>query len=416
MQTDKRSCGTGTANVGKADSLLAVAEEALGELSAREVLAATPRRLRGLVNRSYFQHSTPPTFDGRTLAQTIYHLADGEAAFSVQLKSILLSATEPDLPGYDHDLWLDRLGDRKIPMEPTLQRFELLRAENLEVCATLTEAELVRVGTHAVHGRQSVADLIRTRAGHDLLHLRPMEETIAGRSREASVLRGVPNAKDNPFDIPVKRGRLIAICGLDGAGKTSQALELVDWLRLCGLNAVYHKSPGIRNDLDFLAERVGYKNHIGLFGSDTSRLLRATVRWGSMTTACSALRDETLWLVMDRYVYCEYAATRGQGAGNESLIREMFAGLPTPDLTLFLDIPPDDAFNRVHNRGTDNEPLDDLRAFDAGYRSLPEMRLFTKVDGALDFAAVRDDVRAVMRATFTELRDRSGVTDAIPSR
>lgn len=375
-----------------ADGLQEAAETALGGLSAREVLAATPRRLRSLLSRSYFQHSPPRTPDGWSLAQTLYHLADTEAVFSVRLKSALVS-TDAGFADYDHDLWLKRLGDRPIRIEPTLERFALLRAENLETCADLTAAE-----------SESVADLIRTRAGHDLLHLRPMEEAVAGPPREASLLRGVPMARDNPFDMPTKHGRLIVICGIDGAGKTSQSLELVDWLQLCGLNAVYHKPIGIRSDLDFLAERLGRKNHVDLFGANTARLLRATARWASMTAACATLRDETLWLVMDRYAYCEYAATRSQGASNESLLRQMYAGLPTPDLTLFFDVSPEEAFRRVGERGVDSEALDDLRAFDAGYRGLPEMELFTLIDGTGEFTAVRDRVRAMVRTTFTELQ------------
>lgn len=368
------------------------AEKALGGLSAREVLAATPRRLRSLVSRSYFQHSPPRTPDGWTLAQELYHLADGEAVFSARLKSALVSA-KAEFADYDHDLWLKRLGDRPIRIEPTLERFASLRAETLEICADLTAEEF-----------ESMADLIRTRAGHDLLHLEPLEEAVAGPSREASSLRGVPMARDNPFDIPTKRGRLIVICGIDGAGKTSQSLELVDWLKLCGLNAVYHKPIGIRSDLDFLAERLGRKNHVDLFGPDTARLLRATARWVSMTAACATLRDDTLWLVMDRYAYCEYAATRSQGATNEALLREMYAGLPTPDLTLFFDVSPEEAFRRVSERGVDSEALADLREFDAAYRGLPEMELFTLIDGTGEFAAVRDRVRAMVRATFAELR------------
>ncbi len=234
--------------------------------------------------------------------------------------------------------------------------------------------------------------------------LTPLEEAVAGPSREVSSLRGVPMARDDPFDIPAKRGKLIVICGIDGAGKTSQSLELVDWLKLSGLHAVYHKPIGIRSDLDFLAERLGRDNHVDLFGPDTARLLRATARWVSMTAACATLRDETLWLVMDRYAYCEYAATRSQGARNEALLREMYAGLPAPDLTLFFDVPPEEACKRVSERGVDSEALAELREFDAAYRDIPEMAEFTPIDGTGPFATVRDRVRATVRATFAELR------------
>jgi dTMP kinase len=380
------------------------AEQSLGVLCPPEVLAATPRRLRNLVDEVDFADPALTTPDGWSLAQTLYHFADSEAVFSVRLKSILLSV-EPELAGYDHDLWLARIGKRPIRAQPTLERFELLRSENLEICANLGEQDLARIGRHVAHGQESIADLIAIRAGHDLLHLRPMEGLLGGRSRAASSLRGVPRGKDDPFNLPAKRGKLIVVCGIDGAGKTSQALEVVDWLRTLGLNAEYHKAVGIRSELDYLARRLGYNDHIALLGADVGRLIGATVRWKSMAAACAALRDESLWLVMDRYVYCEYAATRQQGAGNESLIREMYVGLPAPDIAFFLDISPEEAFKRVGERGLDLEALTFLNAFDVGYRSLPEMESFTVVDGARDFAQVRQEIRVILRERFAELAD-----------
>ncbi len=405
--SDSKTSDTQDLSAMNSGQFRSVAAQALGGLSPLESLAATPRRLRNLAVRYDLTNPALRTADGWTPAQTMYHLADSEAVFSVRLKSVLLSV-DPELAGYDHDLWLSRIGDRNVRIASILDRFELLRAENLEICATLSPEDLARTGRHVTHGLESIADLISIRAGHDLIHLRPMEELLSESKQAASALRGVPRGKDNPFDLGPKRGRLIVFCGIDGAGKTSQALELVDWLQVQGLNAVYHKAVGIRSELDYLAERLGHKSHIDLLGVDTGRLLGATVRWKSITAACAALRDPSLWLVMDRFSYCEYAATRQQGAGNESLIREMYAGMPQPDLAFFLDVPPEQAFLRVGERGVDREGLAFLQEFYDGYRSLPEMEEFTRVDGTREFAQVRKDVRSIVGATFPEFPERAG--------
>ena len=91
------------------------------------------------------------------------------------------------------------------------------------------------------------------------------------------------------------------------------------------------------------------------------------------------------------------------GAGNEHLIREMYSGLPEPDVALFLGIAPEAAFRRVGERGIDSEELSFLNGFDLGYRLLPEMERLTVVDAAQDFAEVRRTIRAVLREKFADL-------------
>jgi dTMP kinase len=257
------------------------------------------------------------------------------------------------------------------------------------------------------HGYESIDDLIRIRAGHDLLHVNALEE-LHGNTlhRGASPLRGVPLGKDDPFALPAKAGRLIVLCGIDGVGKTSQALEAVDWLCSQGFDARYHKALGIRSELDHLASVLGRADHIDLFGSDTARLLGATVRWKSMLGACAELRDPNVWLVMDRYTYCEFAATRQQHAGNEELIRTMYSGLPEPDAAFFLDADPAVAFERIHARGVDGEKKQFLEDFDAAYRSLPELDSLIKLDASRPFADVQAALRAALRARLPELAER----------
>lgn len=373
----------------------AAVEETLGELPPREVLAATVRRLRNIADR-YGDQLDRRLAGGWSIAQTIHHFADSEAVFAVRIKSALLRE-EPELAGYDHDAWLDRIGSEAGDTAATLDRFELLRLDNLGICARLSPAELRRVSRHVLRGPETIQELVMMRAGHDLIHLREIESEFPPDGAEASPLRGVPLDKRDPFDLPAKSGHLIVVCGIDGAGKTSQALDLVDWLRAAGQRAEYVKPVGIRSELDHLAHRMGRTDHIDLLGPDTARLLGATVRWKSMVSACARLADPDLWLVMDRYVYCEYAATRQQHAGNEPLIREMYAGLPTPDITFFLDLPPKEAHRRIRSRNLDSEDLGFLEEFDQGYRSLPEMPSFTHVDAAASFEAVRDHMRGSVR-------------------
>ena len=57
--------------------------------------------------------------------------------------------------------------------------------------------------------------------------------------------------------------------------------------------------------------------------------------------------------------------------------------LPVPDLILFLDVTPEEAFRRLEQRNDGREEMTFLAANERGYRQLPEFAGFTATQSAL---------------------------------
>jgi dTMP kinase len=102
--------------------------------------------------------------------------------------------------------------------------------------------------------------------------------------------------------------------------------------------------------------------------------------------------------VMDRYAFCQYASLRARGArpSAERRARLAYRLFPQPDVTLFLDVDPALAHDRIKSRGYDSETMEYLDAAAAAYRGLPEFGSFVVVDAK----GTADEVTARIRAAL----------------
>jgi uncharacterized damage-inducible protein DinB len=157
----------------------------LGSKDPMAVLPRTPDELRRLVaGLSERQLSEPEVAGKWSIRQVVQHLSDSELVWGYRLR-LVLAQDRPSLTGYDQDLWAERLGYERAPIEPALDNFTVLRRSNLGLLAAASAVDLQRVGVHSERGEESVAHMIRMYAGHDLLHLaqiariRPVAERVA---------------------------------------------------------------------------------------------------------------------------------------------------------------------------------------------------------------------------------------------
>ncbi|NUT32921.1 MAG: deoxynucleoside kinase [Hamadaea sp.] len=178
------------------------------------------------------------------------------------------------------------------------------------------------------------------------------------------------------------RSKIIAVVGVDGSGKTSQARRLAARLAASGVPARYFENAGGRPTIARFAQRFGRPDGIALLGRGGYLTFEATVRFLALTRALLWSRVTGEVAVMDRFAYCQYAMMRARGHRGERAVRTLYAVFGRPDLTCFFDVSPAQAQQRVEQRGRDSEELDYLAALDAAYRSLPEYREWTIVDAA----------------------------------
>ena len=150
----------------------------VGDDDPAEVQARTPELIRTLIEDAGRDLRTRPAPDEWSVLHCIAHVVDGEYVVSGRLRWIL-AQDEPDLLGYDQDLWVDRLHRVLEGPDELLAVFEPLRAANLALWARTPEADRDRVGIHRERGPESFRLTFTLMAGHDRFHLAQANRALA---------------------------------------------------------------------------------------------------------------------------------------------------------------------------------------------------------------------------------------------
>jgi DinB superfamily len=140
--------------------------EVLGELLPvlEEVTAAFPEPLLRRPERA-----------GKwSIAQVIAHLADSDLVTGYRLR-LVVAQPGAAIQGYDQDRWAAELRYAEAPLAETLDQLRALRGANLRLLRWLDPERLARAGLHSERGRETVGQLMRLYAGHDLVHRRQIE-------------------------------------------------------------------------------------------------------------------------------------------------------------------------------------------------------------------------------------------------
>jgi dTMP kinase len=202
--------------------------------------------------------------------------------------------------------------------------------------------------------------------------------------------------------------RIVAIIGIDGAGKTTQAQLLAGWLGAHGHPADYWQNAGGRRWFSRLARHLGRRDAQGLLSVRGMLFVESVLRWLAIARALIRSQLRRRIAVMDRYSWCQYASIRAHRGRRERLARRLYRAFPAPDLTCFLAVPPGTAYARIEARGTDHESLDYLAAADLAYRTLPEAGSFVVIDASRDPAAVQHALRVAVAARMPHLAAATG--------
>jgi DinB superfamily len=144
--------------------------DALGDDDPAAVQAATPDLLRALVADAGDGLTVAPGPGEWSAVECLAHLVDGELIVSARSRWIL-AEDEPDIVGYDQDLWVTGLRQRDDDPEALLAVFEALRGWNLDLWARTPVPDRARIGRHRERGPESYELTFRLAAGHDRIHL-----------------------------------------------------------------------------------------------------------------------------------------------------------------------------------------------------------------------------------------------------
>jgi dTMP kinase len=160
---------------------------------------------------------------------------------------------------------------------------------------------------------------------------------------------------DNVAPDTMSRGRLITIEGLDGAGKTTLALGLVQALERRGVEVRLLREPGGVRAAERVRELV--KDPGLQIGARAEALLYAAARAQLVEEALEPLLNAGIWVLLDRFVDSSLAyqgAGRSLGMEPIKLINEFATAGVRPDRTLQLELDP--ALGRSRSRARSDPP------------------------------------------------------------
>ncbi|MBW2230398.1 MAG: dTMP kinase [Deltaproteobacteria bacterium] len=198
----------------------------------------------------------------------------------------------------------------------------------------------------------------------------------------------------------VANGWLIAVEGIDGAGKTTQAELLAAALREAGYTAVLTKEPTkgphgqkIR-ELSTAGADLSPEEELGYFIEDRREHVRELIE-------PALARGEVV--ITDRYYLSNVAYQGAHGLSPDVILTRNEALFPQPTAILLIEVSPEEGLRRVHARGgplnKSFERIDFLtraaEIFDAVER--PYVR---RIDGEAPPHIVHARVREALRGVF----------------
>ena len=150
------------------------------------------------------------------------------------------------------------------------------------------------------------------------------------------------------------RGIFITVEGGDGAGKSTQLANIKDYMEQRGIRAIFTREPGGTEIAEKIREIILDPNNEGMEDL-TEALLYAASRAEHVRKVIAPALEDGITVVCDRFVDSSIAY---QGYGRRlgeivEMINEPAVNGYIPDLTIFLDLDPEVAMNRISNRGHD---------------------------------------------------------------
>lgn len=205
----------------------------------------------------------------------------------------------------------------------------------------------------------------------------------------------------------------ISFEGPDGSGKTTQARLLVEWLRQQGYPVVLTREPG-GTDIGEQIRLVLHDPHNTEMDARTEILLYSASRAQLVAQCIQPALEAGHIVVSDRYADSTLAY-QGYGRGLDLEVLRAITAFATrgvlPDLTLYLDVAPEEGLQRRRAEGgewnrLDAEASDFHRRVRAGYLELAssDPQRWVIVDAARPVEEVQAQIRQVVGAMLDQKR------------
>ncbi len=207
-------------------------------------------------------------------------------------------------------------------------------------------------------------------------------------------------------------GKLIAVEGLDGSGKSTQIFLLKRWLELGGYKVFFtewNSSPVVKR-----STKRGKKRRI--LSPTTFALIHCTDFADRYERQILPLLQAGYLVLADRYIYTAFARDAARDCDRDWISR-LYRFAAHPDLTFFFDAPLDVALGRIldgrpqlkyYEAGMDmglaEDPYESFRLFQGRihqeYQRLGDEYGFTRIDAGQPHERQQEEMRAIVRGRF----------------
>lgn len=217
-----------------------------------------------------------------------------------------------------------------------------------------------------------------------------------------------PEVEELPFAPGDRPGKLIAVEGIDGSGKSTQAYLLKRWLELEGHRVYFTEWNS--SLIVKAATRKGKKRQ--LLTPTTFSLIHATDFADRYERQILPLLEAGFIVIADRFVYTAFARDITRGCPPR-WVRNLYAFAVRPDIVFFFDLPLEVAMNRIlsgrpkikwfeagMDLGLADDEYESFRIFQGRileeYRKMAPEFEFTVIDAAAQIEAQQEEVRRIV--------------------
>jgi len=144
-----------------------------------KVQAATPKKIERLIKGASAAKLRKRPAPGKwSVGEIVAHLADAEIVISWRMRCILAAPGTP-IQAYDQDAWAEAGQYAKRNPHATLTQLRAAREANLALYKSLAPEQWKCFGMHSERGQESLEQIARMIAGHDVNHLQQIERILA---------------------------------------------------------------------------------------------------------------------------------------------------------------------------------------------------------------------------------------------
>jgi hypothetical protein len=149
------------------------------------IQAATAKKLERLIKgvpASKLRKRPAP--DKWSVSEVLAHLADSEVVIAFRLRSVL-GGPGAAVTAVDQDAWATSGHYEKRNPRESVELFHAVRDANLALLKSITPAQWKHHGIHSERGPETIEDMVRMYAGHDINHIQQIERALSAEKKKA---------------------------------------------------------------------------------------------------------------------------------------------------------------------------------------------------------------------------------------